>query len=127
MTLVYLIHRYGGNPANLNSAEHWAAWLTEHFDALFVVPWVPLCRGWPDTGDHRRVGLELDLAALERCDRAIAVCGGASSPGGSREWMRAVVRDMVPVDLSEVDTPDNIGLFPGALALLEREFGRRVW
>jgi hypothetical protein len=128
MILVYLIHRFGGDPRNLESAEHWAAWLTLHFDALFIVPWVPLCRHWPDSGRTRELGLEIDLDALGHCRRAIAVCGlpgGVLSTGGAIEFQEARELRMHPVDCSIFETPEQLEADMDAMARLEREFGRR--
>ena len=129
MTLVYLIHRFGGDPRNIESAERWAAWLTLHLDALFVVPWVPLCKHWPDTGRHRELGLEIDLDALNKCDRALAVCGiagGVLSPGGAIEFQEAHVQGMRPLDCSCFETPEQLELDDDAMARLGREFGWRA-
>jgi hypothetical protein len=76
--IIYVAHPFGGNLKNLDKAEKWAAWLTERFDALFVVPWVPLCRHWRDSGTSLTRGIDMDKAAIARCDAMIAVGGGIS-------------------------------------------------
>jgi hypothetical protein len=78
--LIYVAHPFGGDQSRLNKAESWVAFLCQRFDALFWAPWIPLCRHWPDTGDSRKRGLELDLEAVRRSDGIILV-GGEVSPG----------------------------------------------
>jgi len=86
--IIYVCHPFGGDQNKLDKAEAWAASLSRRFDALFVVPWVPLCRWWPNSGESLQRGLELDLAAIDRCDGLIAV-GGMMSENGRREFGRA--------------------------------------
>ncbi len=103
ISIIYLAHPFGGNPENLDAAERWAAWLSLRFDALFAVPWVALCRHWPDSGETRKRGLELDLAAVRHCHGMIMV-GGCVSPGMQIE--KAEARELW--DLSEFETPEDL-------------------
>lgn len=83
--LIYVCHPFGGNYANLDKAELWCADLSRALPALFVAPWVPLCRHWPNDGDTLRLGIELDLDAIRRCNGLVAV-GGPMSANGRREF-----------------------------------------
>lgn len=101
--LIYVAHPFGGEKHLLDKAERWVAKLSLHFDAIFWAPWIPLCRNWPDSGESRARGLEIDMAAVDRSDGVILV-GGYVSPGMTMERDRASsVLDMVhlcdPVDL----------------------------
>jgi hypothetical protein len=101
--IIYVAAPFGGNPENLDKAERWAAWLSMRFEALFVVPWVPLCRHWVDSGETRKRGLELDLVAVRHCHGMIMV-GGNVSPGMAIE--KAEARELW--DLHEFRSPEQL-------------------
>jgi hypothetical protein len=107
MKLIYVAHQFGGNPTNLDRAEAWVAWLCSRFDALFWAPWIPLCRHWPDSGDTRKRGLELDLLAIERSDGIITV-GGQMSPGMYIERDHAAAHGVSLWDVSDFATPEEL-------------------
>lgn len=102
--LIYVAHPFGGDRSNLDRAEAWIAFLCQRFDALFWAPWIPLCRHWPDSGDSRKQGLELDLDAVRRSDGLVMV-GGTVSPGMRLE--RAEAR--VTWDWSMILNPQDVG------------------
>lgn len=84
MKLIYVAHPFGGDKSNLDKAEKWVADLSQRFDAIFWAPWIPLCRHWVDSGESRKRGLEIDLAAV-RCSDAVIAVGGFVSPGMNLE------------------------------------------
>jgi hypothetical protein len=101
--VIYLAAPYGGIPSKLDAAERWAAWLSLRFDAFFIVPWVAICRHWPDSGETRKRGLELDLAAVRHCHGMLMV-GGFISSGMVSD--KSAARDVW--DLSEFETPEDL-------------------
>lgn len=100
--LIYVAHPFGGDMVKLAAAEQWVAYLCRSFPAIFWAPWIPLCRHWPDSGESRKRGLELDLAAVRRSYGVILV-GGEVSPGMTLE------RDAAHVvwDWSGFRTPED--------------------
>jgi hypothetical protein len=81
MKLIYVAHPFGGIASNLDAAELWVAELSRAFPHIFWAPWIPLCRHWVDSGDARKRGLEIDLAAVRQSD-SIVLCGtGTPTPG----------------------------------------------
>jgi hypothetical protein len=129
MKTIYVIHKFGGDLENLDKALHWAAWLTQRFDALFVVPWVPLCRHWPDTGESRKTGIAIDMAAIASCHGAVAVGGlvdGKLSPGSDGEFRFALAMHgrSVVFDFSNYESPTDME-GSGAYFRLGEAFGLR--
>lgn len=102
LPLIYVAHPFGGDGLLLPCAEAWVAYLCRNFPALFWAPWIPICRHWPDSGESRKRGLELDLAAVRRSDGLILV-GGEVSPGMRVE--RDAARSIW--DWSEYRTPED--------------------
>jgi hypothetical protein len=89
LRVIYVAHPFGGNFENLSEAERWAAFLTRKFCAVFVAPWIPLCRYWSDKTD-RELGISIDVAAVREADGIILV-GPEVSPGMSAEWTAASI------------------------------------
>lgn len=90
--IIYLAHEFSGDMCNLDRADRWCAFLSLQVDAMFVAPWVALCRHWPDSGATRARGLALDLAAVRRFDGLVAVQRAGKtqlSPGQQKEWDEA--------------------------------------
>lgn len=98
----YIAHRLarGDRAANLESAARWVAWLTERYLIEPVCPWIVLASQWPES--LRKLGLEVDLAAVRRC-RAFVGVGPEWSTGmraesdaftgvGTRGWKRRAHR-----------------------------------
>jgi hypothetical protein len=83
--IIYVCHPFGGDWVNLAKAERWCADLSRALPALFVAPWVPLCRHWQNNGSSFLRGIELDLEAIRRCDGLVAV-GVPMSANGRREF-----------------------------------------
>jgi hypothetical protein len=101
--IVFVSHPFAGDMRKLTSVEIWCAWLSMSFDALFVAPYVPLCRHWPDSVGTRERGMMLDLVAVARCDGMIMV-GGSISPGMLIE--RDASKNVY--DVSEFETPEEL-------------------
>ena len=91
MLTVYVAHVFSGNQQNATDAEKWTAWLNDRIGgAVFLCPWLPMVRYWPDCGSSRRRGLMLDLACVRKFDALIAL-----SPlvgGVEIEWEAATNR-----------------------------------
>jgi hypothetical protein len=110
--LIYVAHPYGGCPEALDRAELWLDRLsTLMVRALFWAPWIQLCRLWPDAGETRERGLELDLACVARSDGVLMV-GGKVSPGMQLE--RQSARSCL--DLTEFVAPEQLLQSPGCCA-----------
>jgi hypothetical protein len=102
--IVFVSHPFAGDMRKLTSVEIWCAWLSMNLDALFVAPYVPLCRHWVDSGVTRERGMMLDLVAVARCDGLIAVGGPMSATGGRREFDASKNH----YDCSEFETPEEL-------------------
>lgn len=100
--IIYVYHPFRGDWVNLAKAERWCADLSRALPALFVAPWIPLCRHWPNDGDTLRRGIELDVEAVHRCDGLVAV-GGPMSANGRIEFEAS----HNAYDLSEFETFDE--------------------
>jgi hypothetical protein len=68
-------------------------------DAVFVAPWIPLCKYWINADTSLARGLELDFAAIEQCKFVIMV-GGSVSPGMAKERDHAVANGVTVLDYS---------------------------
>lgn len=80
---------YGGNPANLERAKRWLAWLRADLpDDTVIAPWIEQCELNPDADANpalREQGLQWDEAIVrDLCDGVILV-GGRVTPGMKRE------------------------------------------
>jgi len=98
LKMVYVAHKFSGDLANADRAEKWTAWLNlVTVGAVFFCPWVPLVRNWPDSGETRARGLELDLECCRRFDGVIALTaieGGVKDEVGvSRAHLQITVGD----------------------------------
>lgn len=71
--IIYVAHPFEGDTSNLDTAEIWCAELSREFDGLFIAPWVPLCRRWPNEGNSLERGLMLDRVAIGACHGVILV------------------------------------------------------
>jgi hypothetical protein len=82
--VVYLAHPLSaptreGIEANRKNAARWAAWLVVNFDVAIECTWVVLTGELEETDDNRKLGLDCDLALVERCDELWMVGGRVSS------------------------------------------------
>lgn len=71
----YIAHRLGAGAdreTNRLKAQRWVAWLAGRYLIEPVAPWIILAAEWPES--MRELGLEIDRAAIERCELVIA-CG----------------------------------------------------
>ena len=125
--IVYVSHPFIGVPANLDKAMAWCAFLSANFDALFVAPWVPLCKYWPNCGESLKRGMDLDYVAVRAADGLIAV-GGEMSPGMRREWNVAIdgqgSKISRVVDISRFASPDELEADADAMDWLGEMYGR---
>ena len=71
--IIYLSHEFGGKSENLEKAEKWCAFLSEQVEAMFIAPWIALCRHWQDSGGALARGLAMDLDCVRKCDALVAV------------------------------------------------------
>lgn len=124
MQVVYLMHRFGGDAANLDKAEHWCAVLSRHFDAVFIAPWTAFCRHMPNTGSSLELGIRMDFAIIDRCDAAIAV-GGTWSPGMRREREHCRETLASVIDMTRFVTPEEFLADQNSMDLLGSIFKLR--
>ena len=122
MRIIYVMHPFSGVRENLDKAEAWCAFLSSRFDALFVAPWVPLCRHWENNGISLDRGLTLDCVAIERCNGCIAV-GGRWSPGMLHERAFSDTVSKPVIDATQFRTPNDMLADHEAMAGLEKVYG----
>lgn len=109
----YLAHPVAGDvPGNLARAKRWLPWLFRRAPTLVIVaPWILELETLPlrDTNpDERRLGLERNLAALQRCEGAILV-GGRISAGMLVEARHAYARGLRVFDMTMLgDEPPDV-------------------
>lgn len=103
--LTYMAHPFGGRLELLDEAERLLADLQrEYTECVILAPWIPLCRHWPDSGESRRLGLDIDMSAVAASD-AVMLVGGEHcperlpTPGMEREIRCAQNRDIPIIDL----------------------------
>ncbi len=85
---------------NRQNATKWFAWLHDQFPSIaFTANWVLLSAGWPETDEHRKRGLEIDMVHVERSDLIFYV-GGRMSAGMLEEQARAAKKGLHQVDLT---------------------------
>ncbi len=97
MRTVYIAHPLGKGPdreANRASAAKWVAWAAEQ-GVCPMATWITLSGEWDESDEHRRRGLEMDYAQINRCDE-MWLCGSHISPGMGLEAEHAK-RISVPV------------------------------
>jgi len=122
--VVYIAHPLGSGPdreANRQNAAAWCSWAVMHFNVTTVADWVVLSGVLSE--DHRDLGLECDLALVERCDELWLV-GGRVSPGMEIERAHAIAFGVVVRDFTALGfaTPDVEQLYlPAALHALRTE------
>jgi len=105
--VVYVKHPFGGDLSKLDATEAWCAFLTSRFDALFVAPWVPLCRHWANNGISLERGFALDCGFIARSDSCIAV-GGRWSTNMLRERAHAEKVNRSVYDATQYRTPNAL-------------------
>jgi hypothetical protein len=101
MKLIYVAHEFGNRPDNLDRAEKWVAALSEAFDHVFWVPWVPLCRHWVNSGGSLERGMAFDFEAIAKSD-SMVLCGPSISVGMRREMEHAKARGKYIHNLTEL-------------------------
>lgn len=97
--LVYIAHRLAGpeHAQNRASAAKWVAWAAVNMGVSPIADWIILSGELDES--YRELGLECDLAAVERCEEVWLV-GGVVSPGMRKEAMFARSRGIHVYDLS---------------------------
>lgn len=105
MRVIYMAHPVGaatpeGVKANLERAKRWYRWIVEHFNVSVVADWITGCEVFDGTNEADRAhGLDMDIAAVERCDELWLV-GGRISKGMGLEREAAEDFNMRIVDLT---------------------------
>lgn len=90
MRVIYLAHPVGaatpeGVTANLARAKRWYRWIAKNFNVSVVADWITGCEVFDDANQaDRDHGLDMDIAAIERCDELWLV-GGRISQGMGTE------------------------------------------
>ena len=118
----YVMHPFGGNRVNLDRTDEWCAFLTAQFNALFVAPWVPMCRHWANNGVSLERGMRLDFEAIRRFDSCIAV-GGKFSVGMTNERGFADSIGKVVLDASRFERPNELLADEDAMNYLANVYG----
>lgn len=107
MKLIYVVHPFGGNPANLERARRWYRWLVSEFPRnAYVCQWVFECEVL-DLGDDAvsEFGLERDIEVLSRCDAVLLVGGEVTLGMQQRANVALVVLDLTMIG----DEPPEVG------------------
>lgn len=105
MRVIYMAHPVGaatpeGVQANLARAKRWYRWIVKHFNVSVVADWITCCEVFDDADQKDRDhGLDMDLAAIERCDELFLV-GGRISTGMGLERDAAEDFNLRVVDLT---------------------------
>jgi hypothetical protein len=93
MKVVYLAHplsapTHKGIQENLARAKRWYRWACDTFpEYAFVANWILNCEVYDDANaEHRRKGIERNLAVIEKCDELWLV-GARISSGMEEEGM----------------------------------------
>ena len=122
MKIIYVMAPFGGIRENLDKAEAWCAFLSSRFGALFVAPWVPLCRHWENNGINPDRVLSLDCYAIRRCDGCIAI-GGRWSPDMLHERVYANIVARPVIDAVQFRTPNELLADHEAMTSLAKAYG----
>jgi hypothetical protein len=105
MRVIYLAHPVGaatpdGIKANLARAKRWYRWIAKSFNVSIVADWLTICEVLDDANQaDRDHGLDMDIAAIERCDELWLV-GGRISNGMGLERDAAEDFNLRIVDLT---------------------------
>jgi hypothetical protein len=105
MRVIYLAHPVGaatpeGIQANLERAKRWYRWIVKNFNVSVVADWITCCSVFDDaSAADRNHGLDMDIAAIERCDELFLV-GGRISQGMGDERDAAEDFNLRIVDLT---------------------------
>lgn len=89
MKLVYIAHPLRGDlELNLRMAARWVRWAAVEKGVCPVAPYIAFCAALDDhSEEERKLGMELDLLILERCDE-LWLCGPHTSDGMKDEARR---------------------------------------
>jgi len=123
--LIYIAHPLGQGPdreANRARASRWCAWAALHMNVAPVADWIILSGQWDET--KRDVGLEIDVALVQRCD-AVWLVGGRVSPGmaieaaaarraGQSAWDFTALGEEPPPNSVDPGDPRLVKLWGGA-------------
>lgn len=102
MKVVYLAHPLGADAdrqQNRANAARWVAWATLVHRVAVVADWITLSGQLSE--DHRELGLQCDLALIDRCDE-IWLVGGRISPGMAIERDHAAAHGKPVMDLTRL-------------------------
>lgn len=102
MKVIYMAHPLGAGEdreRNRLNAIQWLAWLAEAYGVAVIADWITLAGVWAE--DRRELGLQFDLALVERCDDLWLV-GGRISPGMEIERQHAERLGKRIVDLTHL-------------------------
>jgi hypothetical protein len=111
--LIYVAHKFAGVQANADRAERLTALLNLHINgAIFICPWLPLVRYWPDLGETRERGLQLGLSCVRMCHAVLALTEAVGGVKLELEAMHPLRRYELSGELfeCEVDYPDVFAL-----------------
>ncbi len=107
MKLIYMAHPFGGDPANLERARRWFAWLCREFPRnAYICNWIIECEIFDDADpEQRAASLARQCEIARRCN-AVLLVGGDISPGMMQEARAAGS----VLDLSMIgDEPPEVG------------------
>jgi hypothetical protein len=96
MKVIYLAHPVSGDVAgNLAEARRWIRWIYDNVPGIAIVAtWITECEVLDDGNpEHRKMGLQHDVAVVGRCD-AILLVGPKFSTGMQAELIAAEARGL---------------------------------
>lgn len=96
MKIIYLAHPISGDaPRNIAEAKRWIRWLYDNVPGIAIVAtWITECEVLDEANpEHRRLGLQRDVAVIGRCD-AILLVGPKLSAGMQAELIAAEAKGL---------------------------------
>ncbi len=126
-SVIYVAHPLSGTYAEMERnrlfGAHWCAWLCRHFRVATVADWVVMSTVLEETPANRAMGIECDLALIERCD-AIVLVGTRISAGMQIEadHARKLGKPVVDLTVLGIRCP-TVETRVGAVAALFEQFG----
>ena len=93
MRAIYVAHPLGPDGPerewNRRNAAKWCAWIASNYIVATIADWIVLSGEWSETEENRKLGIEIDLTLVARCDEVWMV-GKRVSAGMVLEASEAV-------------------------------------
>ncbi len=126
-TVAYVAHQLSAETpelmaANRENAARWCVWLCRHFGLATIADWIVMSSVLEETEENRAMGLDCDLALIERAGLLILV-GGRISSGMKLERDHARMVGIPTLDLTWIGfacpSDDNVELIALVRNMLE--------